>query len=102
MPVPRFTSTDYAIEDLSRKLKVPAEEIEVVREEAVTWSDGSLGCPEPDTSYTQALVEGSKVVLAHGDRYYDYRSGTGDQVKLCPSTEPDGGYEFVPKPGIDQ
>ncbi len=28
------------------------------------WSDGSLGCPQPGYGYTQAIVNGYKVVLA--------------------------------------
>ena len=35
---------------------------------AVTWSDGSAGCPEPGMMYTQALVPGYRIVLQAGDR----------------------------------
>jgi hypothetical protein len=40
--------------------------------ESVTWSDGSLGCPEEGLMYTQAEVEGYRVVIATpiGDLYY--------------------------------
>ena len=31
--------------------------------EAVTWSDGSIGCPEEGMMYTQALVPGYRVIL---------------------------------------
>lgn len=37
--------------------------IEVVLAEAVTWSDGSIGCPEAGMMYTQALVPGYRVIL---------------------------------------
>lgn len=42
---------------------VDRSEIEVVLAEAVTWSDGSIGCPEEGMMYTQALVPGYRVVL---------------------------------------
>jgi hypothetical protein len=38
--------------------------IELVGAEPVVWSDGSIGCPEPGVLYTQALVEGYRIVLA--------------------------------------
>ena len=42
---------------------VDRSEIEVVLAESVTWSDGSIGCPEDGMMYTQALVPGYRVVL---------------------------------------
>ena len=55
----------------------------VIRAEAVTWSDGSLGCPEKGMSYTQALVDGYWVVLDSGGLQMDYRAGTGGGFKYC-------------------
>jgi hypothetical protein len=43
---------------------VERDTIEVVLAEPVVWSDGSIGCPEPGVMYTQALVEGYRIVLA--------------------------------------
>jgi hypothetical protein len=91
-----------AREDLARRLVVEPEELEVVSVEDVTWPDGSLGCPEPGVSYTQAVVEGSKVVLGHDGRVYIYHAGDDDQPFLCPSDEKDGGYEFLPPPGFNE
>ena len=88
--------------DLAERLGVEPHEIEVVMAERVTWPDGSLGCPEPGVSYTQALVEGSKVVLGHAERVYLYHAGTDDQPFLCPSEEKDGGHDFVPPPGFNE
>ena len=88
--------------DLADRLGVEPQEIEVVVAERVTWPDGSLGCPKPGMSYTQALVEGSRVVLGHDERVYVYNAGTDDQPFLCPSEDKDGGYEFVPSPGFNE
>lgn len=55
----------------------------VVRAESVTWSDGSLGCPEPGMMYTQALVDGYWVVLDSGGQQMDYRATANGSFKLC-------------------
>jgi hypothetical protein len=58
---------------------VQIEEIRVVTAEAVTWSDGSLGCPEEGQMYTQALVPGYRVVLdVAGEELAYHASETGD------------------------
>ncbi len=91
-----------AREDLARRLGVDPGELEVVSFEEVAWPDGSLGCPEPGMSYTQAVVEGSKVVLGHDGRVYVYHAGDDDQPFLCPSDDKDGGHEFLPPPGFNE
>ncbi|MDF1597587.1 MAG: hypothetical protein P1T08_16025 [Acidimicrobiia bacterium] len=58
----------------------------VVRAESVTWSDGSLGCPEPGVMYTQALVDGYWVVLDAGGSQMDYRASSRGSFKLCESS----------------
>ncbi len=50
---------------------------------AKTWNDGSLGCPQPGQLYTQALVDGFQVVLEVDDEQFDYRVGSGTDVRLC-------------------
>jgi hypothetical protein len=87
--------------DLARRLGVEPDELEVISAEVVTWPDGSMGCPEPGMSYTQALVEGSKVVLGHDDRVYVYHAGEDGEPFLCSSDDKDGGHEMVPPPGFN-
>ncbi len=70
--------------DLQSRVSLTAgDEPEVVLAESVTWSDGSLGCPQPGQSYTQALVDGMRVVVAWEGTEYDYRFGRGDRAHLC-------------------
>lgn len=59
------------------------EDYEIIRAEAVIWSDGSLGCPEPGMMYTQALVEGYHVIIEANGETWDYRLSQNGQVKLC-------------------
>lgn len=69
--------------DLAKRLNIPESEIEVVSEAPVTWNDGSLGCPKPDMMYTQAIVEGTKIVLSAKNNSYDYHAGSDDNPFLC-------------------
>lgn len=91
-----------AVADLATRLKVEPEAIEVVQSEATTWPDGSLGCPEPGKFYTQALVEGYRVILRHDGRLYVYPAGSDGIPFLCGSPEGDGGRDFVPPPGYEE
>ena len=60
----------------------------VVTAEAVEWSDGSLGCPEPGMMYTQAITPGYHVVISVGGVEYDYRATDAGQVRLCQDAGP--------------
>ena len=51
--------------------------------EAVTWNDGSLGCAKPGEMYTQALVDGFRVVVEVNGREYDYRVPRDGEPRLC-------------------
>jgi hypothetical protein len=92
---------EKALADLAGAIKVSRNEITVVSAEALTWPDGSLGCPKPDVFYSQALVDGSRVLLAVGGRLYDYHAGSDGKPFLCESGQGDGGYDFVPPPGFN-
>lgn len=53
---------------------VTAGEVAVVSYAAVTWSDGSIGCPQPGMMYTQALVPGHLLVLEVGGERASYHA----------------------------
>ena len=55
----------------------------LVSSEAVTWNNGALGCPRPGVMYTQALVDGMRVVVSVDGKSYDYRFGANDRPVLC-------------------
>jgi hypothetical protein len=69
--------------DLIERTGAARDEIVVLREQAVTWSDGSMGCPQPGVIYTQALVPGYWVVLQVGGVEYDYRASERGFFILC-------------------
>jgi hypothetical protein len=76
--------------DLERQTGGPSDP-EVVSADAVTWNDGSLGCPEAGQAYTQALVDGYQVILEVDGERYDYRVGSGSAVRLCDGGPLEGG-----------
>jgi hypothetical protein len=51
----------------AKQFGVAVNDVVVTRAEQVTWSDGSLGCPEPGRMYTQMLVQGYRVTARSGD-----------------------------------
>jgi hypothetical protein len=57
--------------------------VKIVDAHEETWSDGSLGCPEPDMMYTQALVDGYQVIVEANGTQLDYRGSGPGQFRLC-------------------
>lgn len=105
------TVAGLAVADLAGRLRIAPSDVVVAASRPRTWADASLGCPGHGTAGETAApdgppvepapVEGMQVVLRHRDRAYLYHAGPDGRPFLCPSGEPDGGYAFVPPPGID-
>lgn len=72
-----------AVTDLATTLGVDEAVVEVLAQEEVTWCDGSLGCAEPGMMYTQALVDGSRIVLRVDGTDYEYHAGGGSAPFHC-------------------
>jgi hypothetical protein len=70
--------------DASQRTGVAEDALDVVSASHGTWRDGSLGCPEPGMSYTQALVPGWQVIIAAGDQRLDYRLSERGFFVFCP------------------
>ena len=86
---------DAVVEQAAAESGVDIGEIRVVTAEAVTWSDGSLGCPQPGQAYTQALVPGFRVVLeVDGAEMHYHASQSGDFAACADPVEPvEGGTD---------
>lgn len=76
-------------------------DVEVILARPETFPDGSVGCPRPGQVVTQAQVEGYRILLRQGDRVWLYTAAAGQEPVLCPSDAKDGGFGFVPPPGLD-
>ena len=79
-----------AISDLEDSAGVRPGSVEVLEASKVTWRDGSLGCPEPGRMYSQALVDGYRIVLIHeGERHF-YHAGDDGEPFRCADPDADG------------
>jgi hypothetical protein len=73
-----------ALKDAAQRSGKPLDAFTIVVAEAVTWSDGSLGCPEPGMLYTQALVPGYRIVVTAAGQQYEYHASARGEPKFCP------------------
>jgi hypothetical protein len=81
--------------DLGERLEVPASEIELLEARHVTWSDSSLGCPQPGMAYMQVLTPGVLIRLGAAGQEYRYHGGARGRPALC--RNPEG----KPLPGLE-
>jgi hypothetical protein len=85
-PTTGETPTDLLesiLEDLSSRLRIDAQKIDIVRSEAVLWPDGSLSCPKAGEYYTQEPVSGYWIILQVEAASYDYRASESGYFFLC-------------------
>jgi hypothetical protein len=75
--------TDPIVNDAATRLGVDPSAVTIVDAHEETWSDGSLGCPQPGMMYTQALVDGYQVVVEANSTRLDYRGSGPGQFRLC-------------------
>lgn len=75
--------TGPILADAAGRLGVDPSAVTIVDARKETWSDGSLGCPQPGMMYTQALVEGYQVIVEANGTQLDYRGGGPGQFQLC-------------------
>lgn len=80
------TLVGQAVADLSTRLKIDASSIVTVSAQAVSWPDGSLGCPQPGMAYTQVMVDGALIELSVDGTSYSYHSGGARAPFLCQKT----------------
>jgi len=73
------------IADAGRRSGVDSGRILVVQSQAVTWRDGSLGCPEPGRMYTQALIRGYLIRVQADATVLEYHASMGGQWLFCPA-----------------
>ncbi len=77
---------EAALDDAANRSTTARADIKVLSEEAVTWPDGSLGCPQPGMMYTQALVPGYRIVLQAGEQTLNYHAKSRGKPVFCPAS----------------
>ena len=78
---------EAARQDLSGRLGMSVEDVEVQVVEAVEWSDASLGCPQPGMMYAQVITPGYRILLRAGGKTYEYHSDQKRAI-LCQPAKP--------------
>jgi hypothetical protein len=76
------------VADAADRAGVEPQDVEITIAEAVTWSDGSLGCPEPGMMYTQALVPGYRVVVEAGGETLNFHAAQSGDFRFCENPKP--------------
>ena len=79
---------DEIVADAAERAGVASEAVQILTAESVTWSDGSLGCPEPGMMYTQALVPGYRVVVEAGGDEMSFHASDRGEFRLCANPKP--------------
>lgn len=69
--------------DLAKRLGIDEGEIIIAAASATTFTDASLGCPEPDVEYNERNLDGYVLTLRHGSRNFTYHTDM-DRVIPCP------------------
>ncbi|AXH96358.1 hypothetical protein [Ornithinimicrobium avium] len=86
-PVPQAVldrpDVQAAVADYAKRMDVAVDDVKVVGFAEVTWSDGSLGCPQPGMMYTQALVPGYQLVLRAAGRTASYHAAKDKAFSYC-------------------
>lgn len=77
-----------AVADMAQRMDVSAQEVSVAGHAEVTWSDGSIGCPQKGMQYTMALVPGEQLILQVGTTYASYHKGKQAQFSYCADPKP--------------
>ena len=64
-----------------KEMDVAASEVKVLAIQPVTWSDASLGCPDPDMVYAQVMTPGYEAqVEVSGETYTVHMDEAGNGV----------------------
>ncbi len=71
------------VADAARRFKVAESAVVLGQAEQVTWSDGSLGCPQRGQMYTQNLVAGYRIVAITSEGQMVYHTDSQGFVVTC-------------------
>ena len=94
--IPQMTSENASLQDLiqkvktdlSQRLSVSVDQINVGEVTEVEWSDSSLGCPQPGMSYLQVITPGYRLLLEAGGAQYEYHSSRDTYFVYCENPNP--------------
>ena len=89
---PLEEQVEMAKQLLATRVSTNVDQITTVSAEYVTWPNGAAGCPRPGMSYTQALIDGYRVVLAVDGREHHYHGVKNTAPFYCARPGPRTGW----------
>ena len=91
-PTPSTSGLQVLIEkaknDLTQRLSVAIDQINLVDATEVVWPDSSLGCPQEGMAYAQVLTPGYLILLEHDSNIYEYHTSSGTHIVTCENPSP--------------
>ena len=81
---------NLSLENLSRKLNVSIEKINIQKVTKVTWRDASLGCPKPGVDYLRVETPGYSIILEADGKTYEFHTDETTRITLCNNAQPKG------------
>ena len=87
-PVSRAETLKLVRDDLARRLKIDATEIEVTAESDETWSDSMLGCSARKPLEEPVSTPGFAFTLSHRGRSYVYHTDRRGHFRRCDTAKP--------------
>jgi hypothetical protein len=76
------------VADAAKRFAVAPSAVVLVKAEKITWSDSSLGCPEPGHQYAQTLVDGFRIVAKTRAGSLTYNTDRGANAIACGAAGP--------------
>jgi hypothetical protein len=64
------------------ELDLPLRRVDVIGLRAITWTESSLGCPQPDQTYTPVEIDGYRIVISAAENLYIFHSDS-ERLALC-------------------
>ena len=86
--VSRAETLKLVRDDLARRLKIDATEIEVTAESDETWSDSMLGCSARKPLEEPVSTPGFAFTLSHGGPSYVYHTDRRGHFRRCDTAKP--------------
>ncbi|MFI4928779.1 MAG: hypothetical protein ACHP83_00970 [Burkholderiales bacterium] len=82
---PLLSMIQLALDDAARRSGLEVSKLKVASAEAVTWSNGAIGCPTPGRMYTQALVPGFRIRIEAAAQVLEYHASQRGKPFYCPA-----------------
>lgn len=72
---------------VATELDLPVQRVRLVSIRPYTWTESSLGCPQPDQTYSTVSTEGYRIVVRAGEQDYLFHTDTATLFTCDPERE---------------